>query len=302
MTASSGNGSGAERWSQWIGKPRRSADMIDPLRAAAMAAALEKTPAAPARPPVPGDPLPPLWHWAYFWEVAPASALGPDGHAAKGDFLPPVQLPRRMWAGSRVRFLRPLPVGVTAERISTVEKVEEKQGRSGPLAFVTVRHRIRFGRRDVIDEEHDIVYRQAASASVSSAARSSSQAPEQAAWSREVHPDAVLLFRYSALTFNGHRIHYDVDYARDAEGYPGLVVHGPLLASMMVGLAVSQGGGRSLSGFSFRAFAPVFDTDPFIVAGVPVDRGDRADLWVAGPDGGLAMRGEAVFRQAKSGG
>ncbi|MDX1709794.1 MAG: acyl-CoA dehydrogenase [Rhodovibrionaceae bacterium] len=271
--------------------------MIDPLRASAMAATLEGTPAAPESAPKPGDPLPPLWHWAYFWEVAAASGLGPDGHAARGDFLPPIELPRRMWAGSRVRFLRPLPVGVTAERISTVEKVEEKQGRSGPLAFVTVRHRVRFGRKDVIDEEHDIVYRGGTAA----ASGASQTPPAEPAWSAEVRPDPVLLFRYSALTFNGHRIHYDVDYARKTEGYPGLVVHGPLLASMMVGLAAAQGEGRPIERFAFRALAPVFDTAPFVVAGAPAaDGNSKIDLWVAGPEGALAMRGEAAFAERPS--
>jgi 3-methylfumaryl-CoA hydratase len=299
MTGGPGNGTAASRWNAWIGKRRRTADMIDPLRASAMAATLEATPAKPGKSPTPGDPLPPLWHWAYFWEVAGASALGPDGHAARGEFLPPVELPRRMWAGSRVRFLRPLPVGVTAERISAVEMIEEKQGRSGALAFVTVRHRIRFGRKDVIDEEHDIVYRDAPSPEAT-AKVAGTPAPAKAQWRYEVRPDPVLLFRYSALTFNGHRIHYDVDYARDVEGYPGLVVHGPLLASMMVGLAAAQADGRWLSQFSFRALAPVFDTDSFVVAGCPAAEQDRLDLWVEGPDGMLAMSGEAGFTASPS--
>ena len=215
-----------------------------------------------------GDPLPLLWHWLYFWEVAPLSALGYDGHPAKGAFLPPVPLPRRMWAGSRLIFHAPLPIGARATKRSRIEKIEEKEGRSGKLAFVTVSHRIEVDGTTCIEEEHDIVYR--APPAPGEVPRAGQPAPVDAERRRVVEPSPVQLFRYSALTFNGHRIHYDRRFCIESEGYPGLVVHGPLLATLMVALAAE--GGRKIARFAFRALAPVFDTAPFSVNA----RGDRA--------------------------
>ncbi|MFQ5773386.1 MAG: MaoC family dehydratase N-terminal domain-containing protein [Kiloniellaceae bacterium] len=276
-----------ERWRAWIGREERAADTIDAGRAQAMQAALDDRGA----PLGPGDPLPPLWHWLYFWSVAPASALGPDGHPARGAFLPPIELPRRMWAGSRVTFHRPLPIGAEATRRSTIAEVKLKEGRNGRLAFVTVRHEIALPDGPCLVDEHDIVYREAPRPD--EAPRPGEPAPAQAPWRRELRADPVLLFRYSALTFNGHRIHYDRAYATETEGYPGLVVHGPLLATLMAEQVRTERPSAAVTYFEFRALRPIFDTAPFTVAGRPAADGRRAELWVADPQGLLAMTGRA---------
>ncbi|SMF62447.1 3-methylfumaryl-CoA hydratase [Tistlia consotensis] len=272
----------------WIGRERLAEDRIDLNRAEGLRVTLESPDPAFAE----GRPLPELWHWAYFWEFPPLSGVGPDGHAARGEFLPPLPLPRRMWAGSRLTWHAPLPVGAAARRTSTILKVEQKTGRSGRLAFVTVGHRIEGPGGLAIEEEHDIVYREAAQPGAPPAA-GPAPAPAEAPWRREIRPTPVLLFRYSALTFNGHRIHYDQPYATGVEGYPGLIVHGPLLATLMVDLARREAPGRRIAGFAFRARSPIFDTAPFAVCGAP--SGDAAAVWVAGPQGELAMQGEVTF-------
>jgi 3-methylfumaryl-CoA hydratase len=240
--------------------------------------------------PQPGAPLPPGWHWLFFNGAARASELGPDGHPRRGGFLPPVPLPRRMWAGGRLSFAAPLPVGTVARRESQVASVEAKRGRSGDLVFVLVRHRI-FGADGLaVEEEHDIVYR--AQPAPGAPAPWTEAAPSGAAWRREVRPDPVLLFRYSALTFNGHRIHYDHPYVTRVEGYPGLVVHGPLIATLLLDLAIREGG-AVIRRFSFRAKSPLFDTAPFSLNGTPAAGGRTVRLWAAAPDGALAMEATA---------
>ena len=274
---------GLDHWRTWIGRSITTDDVIDLTRVRAMQALLDRDEGLAA-----GDGLPPLWHWLYFWNVAPQGGLGPDGHGRLGGFLPPIDLPRRMWAGSRVRFAQPLPIGAPASRRSTVTAVSEKPGTSGRLAFVTVRHEISAGEGTCIDEEHDIVYREAAKPGA--VAKPGRAAPAEAPWRREIVPDPVLLFRYSALTFNGHRIHYDRTYVTGVEGYPGLIVHGPLLATLMVDLARRRRPDARVAGFRFRALSPIFDTAPFTLAGRPA--ADGAALWVADADSKLAMDGE----------
>ncbi len=269
-------------FADWIGRERRQVDMLELSRARAMQATLGDE-GAPLKA---GDGLPPLWHWLYFWEVAAAGKLGYDGHPTLGDFLPPLPLQRRMWAGSRVAFPAPLPLGDAAVKRSKILKVEMKQGRSGALGFVTVAHEVAAEGVVAVVEEHDIVYR--APPQPGERPRQGEPAPVEAAWRQVVEPTSTLLFRYSALTFNGHRIHYDLDFCRDSEGYPGLVVHGPLLATMMVALARRQGG-RPVLHFEFRAEAPVFHTRPFSVCGQPSPNG--ASLWIADADNRLCMRG-----------
>ncbi len=276
-------------WRPWIGREQVAHDRIDPGRSRAMQATLDDTgPVLEA-----GDPLPPLWHWLYFWSATPGVALGPDGHAARGGFLPPIDLPRRMWAGSRVAFHRPLPLGAEATRRSTIAEVQAKEGRSGRLAFVTVRHEISVEGGLCVSDEHDIVYREASKPGAAPAA--GAPAPRDPPWQRQVRPDPVLLFRYSALTFNGHRIHYDQPYATEVEGYSGLIVHGPLLATFMVGLAREWRPQARIAGFEFRALSPIFDTAPFTVAGRPAPDDTFAELWVADPCGQLAMHGRVDF-------
>ena len=210
-----------ERWRDWIGREQTAEDVLDAGRARALQATLDDTGKALEA----GDPLPPLWHWIYFWTVAPPSMLGPDGHPERGGFLPPIELPRRMWAGSRVTFHRPLPVGAAAARRSRIKDVRITKGRNGRLAFVTVRHEITADGEPSIEDEHDIVYR--AAPRPGETPRPGDPAPKDTPWRHEITADPVLLFRYSALTFNGHRIHYDLKHATEVEDYPGLVVHGP---------------------------------------------------------------------------
>jgi 3-methylfumaryl-CoA hydratase len=258
---------------------------MDPWRAQALHATLDATDAVPKR----GSVLPPGWHWAYFLDTAASNELGPDGHPRRGGFMPSVALPRRMWAGSRLEFGAPITLGDAAKRVSRVLAVEEKSGRSGRLCFVTVEHEIHGAAGIAIREQQDIVYRDVATG----APPPPQPAPPEAPWRREWTFDAPRLFRYSAVTFNSHRIHYDRDYVTKEEGYPGLVVHGPLLATLMLELVRSQRPDRPLQRFEFRAIAPVFDGQRFEACGKP--DGDRVDVWIRGEAGSLHMRGSVTL-------
>jgi 3-methylfumaryl-CoA hydratase len=243
--------------------------------------------------PKAGDPLPPGWHWLYFNPAARRSALGRDGHPRRGNFLPPIELSRRMWAGSRIRYLADLPIEAVASRRSRILKIESKVGKRGALSFVTVQHTITCGATACISEEQDLVYREAPPPS---SAADAAAAPYEgsAQWSRGIEPDATLLFRYSALTFNGHRIHYDQAYARSEEGYPDLVVQGPLTATLLQQFALEHGAGRRLARFEFRGVNPLFAARAFSLEGRPLDDG-RLALWARGPDAELAMSASAEF-------
>jgi 3-methylfumaryl-CoA hydratase len=244
--------------------------------------------------PKTGDPLPPLWHWLYFLEVARQSKIGPDGHPERGDFLPPVPLPRRMWAGSRFAFDgEPLKIGDTIRRTSTIKSVEPKSGSTGAMVFVTVQHVLSGPRGPSLVEEHDIVYREAAKPG--EAARPPKPAPTDATWTRNVLPDEVLLFRFSALTFNGHRIHYDQPYVTGTEGYPGLIVHGPLMGLLQVELARRSNPGKTVKSFEFRALSPAFAGGTLTV-GARREPDGSAATWIAMAGGGLAQQGKTTFR------
>ncbi len=272
---------GLLRYAHWIGKTETLEDVITAWPLAALAATLNRNP--------PGNVVPPLWHWVYFLPTYLQSALAPDGHVHRGGFLPPVELPRRMWAGGRLEFHDPLRVGDAATRTSTIASITEKQGRTGPLVFVVVRHQIHTARGLALIEEHDIVYRDHPQPGEVPVVP---PAPEHADWERSVHPDDVLLFRYSAVTFNGHRIHYDRRYCTDVEHYPGLVVHGPLVATMLLELAREHMTG-DVTKFSFRAVSPVFDTEDFRIRGSR--EGNLANLNACGAAGQLAMTASAEF-------
>ncbi|HEY7611012.1 MAG TPA: MaoC family dehydratase N-terminal domain-containing protein [Alphaproteobacteria bacterium] len=269
----------------WIGKKRTARDLVTASPVARLAATLDRDdPAAKI-----GDELPPVWHWLYFLEAVPMRGVGPDGHAARGEFLPPVPLPRRMYAGGRFEFRAPIRIGETISRTSEIVDVALKQGRTGALAFCTVRHTIANGAGPCVVEHHDIVYR---GAPVPGEAPAPAQPPPAGAeFGRTIAPDPVLLFRFSALTFNGHRIHYDHPYVTKIEGYPGLIVHGPLLAILLLDLVRRERPRARMSAFSFRAFRPVFDTGPFRIAGKGT--GDGLLLWAEDNGGALAMRAEA---------
>lgn len=279
-----------DRLRAWIGRTERRIDTLDPWPAAALTAALDRD-----DPPGPGEPLPPFWHHLYFLPTVAASETGPDGHPRRGGFLPPVPLPRRMWAGGRLAWTRPLRIGETLERISTVRAVELKRGRSGPLVFVLVEHRFLSADETVLVEEHDIVYREPPKPED---AVPPPLAPAPGSWRRSWRPDPVLLFRYSALTYNGHRIHYDHPYVTGVEGYPGLIVHGPLLATFMLDLLRRERPGAFLRRFDFRATAPLFADRELTVHGDPEGANGTVRLWITGPEGGLAMLGTAELGRA----
>ena len=273
----------------WEGKTETLADEITAAPVRALQATLDRDDAPPAQ----GSALPPLWHWLYFLPQPRQSALGPDGHALRGGFLPPVPLPRRMWAGGRLQWQpdNPLLLGDAVTRTSRIVSVKHKAGRTGDLLFVLVSHEIHNDRGLALTEEHDIVYR--ANPQPGDVVPQPQAAPLQASWTREVSPDAVLLFRYSALTFNGHRIHYDRRYVTEVEGYPGLVVHGPLIATLLVDLLRRQMPKARLSSFEFRAVRPVFDVAPFKLHGTPSADGRGVQLWTEDHEGWLTMQATA---------
>jgi 3-methylfumaryl-CoA hydratase len=272
---------------RWIGKTAAAEDRVMPGPAHALAATLDRDLQFAE-----GDPLPPPWHWLYFVSMSPMAETGPDGHPKRGGFLPPVPLPRRMWAGSRMEFFRPLRVGDTIRRVSEITHVGAKEGRSGPLVFVTVRHEIAGPDGPVLTEEHDIAYRDLPKAGEK--APPARAAPPDAAWQREIVADPVLLFRYSALTYNSHRIHYDHPYVTAVEGYPGLVVHGPLLATLLLDLLLRNQPQAIITRFEFRARLPLFDTAPFSVCGRPDPDGGMVNLWAQDAAAQLCMDATAL--------
>jgi 3-methylfumaryl-CoA hydratase len=271
----------------WTSAVDEQADCIAPGPIAALAATLDRDDPLPS----PGDPLPPCWHWLYFLHAHRQSELGEDGHPRRGTFLPPVPLPRRMWAGSRLQFHRPLHVGETVSRKSRVVDVTEKKGSSGELVFVLLQHEI-FGESSLaITENQDIAYRNGASLGER---HIKALAPADHVWLRDIYPEEVLLFRYSALTFNAHRIHYDRRYATDFEGYRGLVVQAPLTATLLLELVRHNLPAARITSFSFRAVQPLFDIARFSVCGRPEDDGRTVRLWAKDGEDRLAVDAAAT--------
>lgn len=269
----------------WIGRTETRTDLATAAPHAALCATLDRDDAEPAN----GTVVPPLWHWLYFLPMSPMSDVGPDGHPTRGGFLPPVPLPRRMFAGGRFEFHRPLKIGERIARTSRITDVSGKQGRSGTLVFVTVRHEIANYEGVALGEEHDIVYRENPRADAP--VPKPTPAPTGETYSREIVPDPVLLFRYSALTFNSHRIHYDRSYVTEVEGYPGLIVHGPLIATLLVDLLTRNLPKAIVRSFSFRALRPLFDIHRFTVCGRV--EGKRVVLWTRDHEGWLTMEAAA---------
>ena len=276
----------------WRERSETISDIITAAPLRALSATLDRDDPVPED----GSAVPALWHWLYFLPHARQSEIGPDGHARRGGFLPPVPLPRRMWAGGRLRWEagNPLRMGQQVQRVSTIRSVQHKTGRSGELLFVLVEHR--FSNQDglALTEEHDIVYRGAARPGDPVPPPQQPPLAGQAAWSRTIVPDDVLLFRYSALTFNGHRIHYDRRYVTQVEGYPGLIVHGPLIATLLLDLLRRQLPGARLVAFDFKALRPTFDLHPFSVHGKPREDGRTIDLWAQDHEGLLTMHATAT--------
>jgi len=267
---------------QWIGRTESRTDQITAAPVAAQSATLDRDDGEP----VPGTELPPLWHWLYFLPMARHSEIGPDGHPKRGGFLPPVPLPRRMWAGSRLTFVQPVRVGDALTRESRILDVSGKEGRTGHLVFVTVRHDYSLASGLAITEEHDIVYRD--NPQPGQPAPKPTPAPTDSQFSREIVPDPVLLFRYSALTFNGHRIHYDRSYVTEVEGYPGLIVHGPLIATLLLDLLRRNLPDARVKSFTFRAVRPTFDINTFSLHGRR-DADGKVALWGRDHEGCLTM-------------
>ena len=246
---------------EWIGRTETVHDALTAEQACRTAATLDDAATSVGV----GDPLPPLWQWCYFLAAAPQSSLDGDGHPQRGGFLPPIPFPRRMFAGSRMQFHQALRLGSPASREGQIRNVVLKSGRSGSLAFVTVGYRFMQNGICCIDEEQDIVYREPSAAVPAPQVLPASVVPD-GTWARTIVPDARLLFRFSAITFNAHRIHYDRPYARDEEGYPGLVVHGPLTAMLLADL-VRRNTSQRITSFAFRGIKPLFDLAPFHLRG-----------------------------------
>jgi len=306
---------------QWTGRSETVQDVLHAKPLVLFSATLDRQ----DPPPKEGDEIPPFWHGLYFLTATRQSELGADGHPPRGGFLPPVPLPRRMFAGAQVDFVRPLHVGQAVERRATILGVSQKQGRSGEMVFLQLQHEISDAAGVCVVETQDIVYRdeptaetetqikltgQAAVAASSTAAATNAVSPAptfsknegpakkspvtpalaaQAQWSRTITPDPVLLFRYSALTFIGHRIHYDYPYATAVEGYPGLVVHGPLQATMLLDLLRCELPQCVPKRFVFRAVSPLFCTGAFRVCGAPSGEGQYS-LWIEDQHGRVTMQ------------
>jgi 3-methylfumaryl-CoA hydratase len=269
----------------WIGREEKVSDRLLREQANQMSAILDWNEPGFTQ----GSALPLGWQWIYFNPVVRSADLDVDGHPKRGGFLPPVPLPRRMWASGSMVLHAPLKVDVPAERRSTIDDVALKEGRSGPLVFVTLRHEYWQEGGLALSENQSIVYRDMPKAQVP--IHVAPGEARQADWSKKMTADEVLLFRYSAVTFNGHRIHHDERYVKDVEGYPGLVVHGPLLATLLIDFLSPQVDQERISEFSFKAQRPLFAHQEFILNGARKD--EIVDLWIEGPDGHVAMSGSA---------
>jgi 3-methylfumaryl-CoA hydratase len=269
----------------WVGRTETRTDLVTAVPMAALSSTLDRNDPEPVN----GTVIPPLWHWLYFLPISPLSEVGPDGHPKRGGYLPPVPLPRRMFAGGRFEFHQPLKVGETITRSSRITDVSGKEGRSGTLVFVTVRHEITGAAGVAMTEEHDIVYRENPRADAPVPKPQAARTDE--AFSREIAPDPVQLFRYSALTFNSHRIHYDRSYVTEVEDYPGLIVHGPLIATLLVDLLRRNLPQANVRSFKFRASRPLFDIHRFTVCGRA--DGKSVALWTRDHEGWLTMEAKA---------
>jgi 3-methylfumaryl-CoA hydratase len=274
---------------EWVGRTQAVTDTITPVPATLLAATIDRD-----DPPYKtGDAVPPNWHRLYFLTAVRPGEVGEDGHPRRGDFLPPIPLPRRMFAGGRLVLHRALRIGDTVTRTSEIRSVEGKQGKSGDLVFVTIRHSFAGAEGLALEEFQDLVYREEASRSGDGA---TAPVPLEAApWQRTIAPDPVMLFRYSALTFNGHRIHYDHPYVTQVEGYPGLIVHGPLIATLLLDLVRRERPRARIAEFSFRARRPLFSPTPFTVRGWPAADGGSVRLAAATAEGVAAMTADVVL-------
>jgi 3-methylfumaryl-CoA hydratase len=276
-------------YDDWIGRTMSTEALVTAYQADALNATLDRDDPTFRE----GDAIPPGWHLFYMREVVKLRDTAADGHPKRGDFLPPIPLPRRMWAGTHATYHRPIRVGERIRQVSTIEAVTPKTGKTGKLVFLKLKHEISGENGLATSEIQDVVYRE--EAKPGTAAPAPPPAPGTAVWKRAVHPTPVLLFRYSALTMNSHRIHYDRTYAMEVEKYPGLVVHGPLTFTLLMDLFRREMPDTTLKTFAVRAVSPLYDIDDFCVEGAPNDDGASATLWALNHDGRLAMSAEATF-------
>ena len=270
---------------QWLGRQETSSEFISPSHVKKIAYSLN----APV--PQAGDALPRLWQWALFIDPMPLGELGADGHPKRGGFLPPADNRNRMWAGGRLKVHQALIIGRDATRTSTIKAIKEKEGSTGKLLFVTVLHEYSQDGQLCITEEQDIVYREPSPPKLGG-----TEASPEAQWSGDIEPSSTMLFRYSAVTFNGHRIHYDFPYVTEVEGYPGLVVHGPMIATYVLNGFEQANPDKKVTGFSFRGVRPLISPTPFKVEGFIEEGGQSAKVW-AQQEGTFAQIGQVEFVQ-----
>jgi len=276
------------QYQAWIGKQSSTRALVTAYQADALTATLDRD-----DPPYKeGDVIPPGWHLFYIREVVKLRDTAEDGHPKRGDFLPPIDLPRRMWAGTRATYHKPIHVGENISNVTTIESVTPKVGKTGQLVFLKLKNEISGEDGLATTELQDVVYREEAQPGV--AAPEPPPPPGEAVWKRTIHPSSVLLFRYSALTMNSHRIHYDRTYVTEVEKYPGLLVHGPLTFTLLLDLFRRENTDKTLKSFSVRAVSPIYDTHDFVIEGTP-DGENAATLWALNHEGRLAMSAEAKF-------
>lgn len=277
-----------DQYQAWIGKQSSTKALVTAYQADALTATLDRD-----DPPYKeGDVIPPGWHLFYIREVVKLRDTAEDGHPKRGDFLPPIDLPRRMWAGTKATYHKPIHVGENISNITTIESVTPKVGKTGQLVFLKLKNEISGEDGVATTELQDVVYREEAQPGM--AAPEPPPPPGEALWKRTIHPSPVLLFRYSALTMNSHRIHYDRTYVTEVEKYPGLLVHGPLTFTLLLDLFRRENADKILKSFSVRAVSPIYDTHDFVVEGAPDGDGD-ATLWALNHEGRLAMSAKASF-------
>ena len=278
----------SEQYDAWIGKQSSTEALVTAYQADALTATLDRD-----DPPYKeGDAIPPGCHLFYIREVVKLRDTAEDGHPKRGDFLPPIDLPRRMWAGTQATYHKPIHVGENIRNVTTIESVTPKTGKTGNLVFLKLKHEISGEDGVATTEMQDVVYRE--EAKPGAVAPEPPPAPAEAVWQRTIHPSPVLLFRYSALTMNSHRIHYDRTYVTEVEKYPGLLVHGPLTFTLLLDLFRREMPDTTLKTFSVRAVSPIYDTHDFTVEGAPGGAGE-ASLWALNKDGRLAMSAQATY-------
>ncbi|MGY9000069.1 MAG: acyl-CoA dehydrogenase [Rhodospirillales bacterium] len=266
----------------WVGRSQVVTDIISLPVIENMSATLGRDPGELKA----GDPLPPSWHWLFFNRGPVPGNLRPDGHIASSNFVPPIPLPRRMWAGNKIDVTKVLTIGRPAECLTTIESIIEKEGSSGRLIFLEERSEVTDDYNGYLLDRKTIVYRAEAN---NNKFIKSNAAPVDSTWRQTLEPNSVLLFRYSALTFNSHRIHYDRDYTTEIEGYPALLVHGPLIATLLMNLLRQEMPRANVRNMNIRATAPIFVDGAFTVNGVPAKNGKSVELWATTGSGELAM-------------